>query len=53
VAPFRGAFSRRGYFVSLAPHAARNPDAQAFADWLLQEARSAAVQPPARRTRRR
>jgi DNA-binding transcriptional LysR family regulator len=39
VAPFKsGAASRRGYYVTLAPHARHNPDAQAFAQWLLQEA---------------
>jgi DNA-binding transcriptional LysR family regulator len=39
VAPFRGAAaSRRGYFIALAAHAAHNPDARTFADWLLAEA---------------
>lgn len=39
VAPFRSpAASRRGYFVILAPHAAHNPSARAFADWLQAEA---------------
>ncbi|MBI5279617.1 MAG: LysR family transcriptional regulator [Burkholderiales bacterium] len=39
VAPFRGsAASRRGYFVQTAAHAAHNPDAQDFLDWLLAEA---------------
>jgi DNA-binding transcriptional LysR family regulator len=39
VAPFRTpAASRRGYFVTLAPAAAHNPQARAFADWLLAEA---------------
>jgi DNA-binding transcriptional LysR family regulator len=39
VAPFRSpAASRRGYFVTLAPHAAHNPSARAFADWLQAEA---------------
>lgn len=39
VAPFRSpAASRRGYFVTLAPHAAHNPSARAFADWLQSEA---------------
>jgi LysR family glycine cleavage system transcriptional activator len=39
VAPFRGAAaSRRGYFVTLAPRAAHNPSARAFADWLQDEA---------------
>lgn len=42
VAPFKSrAASRRGYFVTLAPHAAHNPDAQAFAHWLLREAQQA------------
>ncbi len=45
VAPFRApAASRRGYFVTLAPHASHNPQAQAFAQWLLAEA--TAVAPP-------
>jgi DNA-binding transcriptional LysR family regulator len=44
VAPFRSpAASRRGYFVTMAPHAAHNPSARAFADWLLVEAQQAAV----------
>lgn len=42
VAPFKSrAASRRGYFVTLAPRAAHNPDAQAFAHWLLREAQQA------------
>ncbi len=42
VAPFRApAASRRGYFVTVAPHAAHNPSAQAFAEWLLAEAQQA------------
>jgi len=49
VAPFRSpAASRRGYFVTLAPQAAHNPSARAFADWLQSEARQAP--PQARRT---
>lgn len=45
VAPFRSpAASRRGYFVTLAPHAAHNPDAHAFAGWLQAEAAQAAPQ---------
>jgi DNA-binding transcriptional LysR family regulator len=41
-APFRSrAASRRGYFVTLAPHAAANPDAQDFVRWLLVEAEQA------------
>jgi LysR family glycine cleavage system transcriptional activator len=52
VAPFRSpAASRRGYFVTLAPHAAHNPAARACADWLVQEAEQAgASQPPKRRS---
>ena len=39
VAPFRhAAASRRGYFVTLAPQAEHNPDAQAFAAWLVRQA---------------
>lgn len=39
VAPFRTpAASQRGYFVTVAPRAARNADAQAFVAWLQQEA---------------
>ncbi|MES2940028.1 MAG: LysR substrate-binding domain-containing protein [Pseudomonadota bacterium] len=42
VAPLRGrAFSRRGYFVTLAPHAERNAQAQRFVEWLLAEAEQA------------
>lgn len=44
VAPLRGrAFSRRGYFVMLAPHAAGNADARNFVDWLRAEAEQATV----------
>jgi DNA-binding transcriptional LysR family regulator len=52
VTPFRSpAASRRGYFVTLAPHAAHNPAARACADWLVAEAEQAgASQPPKRRT---
>jgi LysR family glycine cleavage system transcriptional activator len=52
VAPFRTpAASRRGYFVTLAPHAAHNPAARACADWLTAEAEQAgAAHPPKRRT---
>ena len=40
VAPFRSAAaSRRGYFVTLAPHAAQHAGALAFADWLVAAAR--------------
>jgi LysR family glycine cleavage system transcriptional activator len=51
VTPFRTpAASSRGYYVVLAPHAAHNPDAQAFAQWLVAEAEQAgAVHPPQRR----
>jgi DNA-binding transcriptional LysR family regulator len=49
VAPFRSpAASRRGYYVTLAPHAAHNPSARAFADWLQAEAAEAL--PTSRRT---
>jgi DNA-binding transcriptional LysR family regulator len=42
VAPFRSrAASRRGYFVTMAAHAAGNTDAQDFARWLLVEAEQA------------
>lgn len=42
VAPFRSpAASRRGYFVTLAPQAAHNPSAVAFAQWLQAEAQQA------------
>jgi DNA-binding transcriptional LysR family regulator len=41
IAPFRGrAASRRGYFVELAGHAARNRDALDFVRWLQAEAGS-------------
>lgn len=50
VAPFRSpAASRRGYFVTLAPAAAHNPSARAFADWLVAEAQSAPAKAGARR----
>jgi LysR family glycine cleavage system transcriptional activator len=46
VAPFRGrAFSRRGYFVVVAPHASGNADAQDFVQWLVGEAERAQVPP--------
>ncbi len=42
VAPFRGrAASRRGYYVEVAPHAAANPLARDFAQWLVAEAEQA------------
>ncbi|MBK0392443.1 LysR substrate-binding domain-containing protein [Ramlibacter algicola] len=51
VAPFRTpAASQRGYFLTLAPQAARNPDALAFMQWLQAEAEQA--QTPATTTRR-
>lgn len=50
VAPFRmPAASRRGYFLTPAPHAEHNPSAHAFAEWLLQEAGRAAGDVNARR----
>jgi DNA-binding transcriptional LysR family regulator len=49
VAPFRTpAASQRGYFVTSAPRAARNPDAQAFAAWLQQEAAALGREKPLR-----
>jgi LysR family transcriptional regulator, glycine cleavage system transcriptional activator len=51
VAPFRTpAASQRGYFLTLAPQAARNPDALAFMQWLQAEAEQAHT--PATTTRR-
>lgn len=48
VTPFRSpAASRRGYFVTLAPQAAHNPSAAAFARWLQAEAEQA-LPPPGR-----
>jgi len=47
VAPFRGrAATRRGYFVTLSPRAAGNPDATDFVSWLLAEAEQARQPPP-------
>ena len=44
VAPFKSpAASQRGYFLTLAPQAARNPDAHAFMQWLQAEAAAAAL----------
>lgn len=49
VAPFRSpAASRRGYFVTLAPQAAQDPHARAFADWLATEARDEQPAPAGR-----
>lgn len=46
VAPFRSpAASRRGYFVTLAAHAAHNPLARAFAEWLVEEAKQDVARP--------
>jgi DNA-binding transcriptional LysR family regulator len=46
VAPFRTpAASRRAYFVTLAPAAAHNPSALAFADWLVAEAEHRPLRP--------
>jgi DNA-binding transcriptional LysR family regulator len=43
VAPFRTpAASQRGYFLTLAPQGARNPDAQQFMRWLQAEAAAGA-----------
>jgi DNA-binding transcriptional LysR family regulator len=50
VAPFRTpAASRRGYFVIVAPQAAHNPAALAFAEWLRAEADTAGAATAARR----
>ena len=43
VAPFSGAASRFGYFVTVAPRSAGNSDAQDFVRWLMAEAGSAAI----------
>lgn len=54
VAPFRtGAASRRGYFVTVAPHAEHNPDAQDFVRWLLAEAGQGQTKKEAVAVRRR
>lgn len=46
VAPLRGrAFSKRGYFAMIAPHAAANADAQDFVHWLVTEAEQAQAPP--------
>lgn len=48
VAPFRSAAaSRRGYFVTVAPHASHNADAQDFARWILAEAQAEVAAAPA------
>jgi LysR family glycine cleavage system transcriptional activator len=61
VAPFRDRYATpRAYYIVRAPHAALRPEAQAFSDWLQEEARADAVdaetasapQPPVKRTRR-
>ena len=47
VAPFSGAASHFGYFVTVAPRAAANADAQDFVRWLAAEGEAArALQPP-------
>jgi LysR family glycine cleavage system transcriptional activator len=43
VAPFSGAASHFGYFVTVAPRSEANADAQDFVRWLLAEAKSAAI----------
>jgi DNA-binding transcriptional LysR family regulator len=59
VAPFHGrAFSRRGYFVTVAPHAVHNAEAQDFVAWLLAEAEAAQARvvpqaPPSSSARRK
>ncbi|TFZ07688.1 LysR substrate-binding domain-containing protein [Ramlibacter humi] len=50
VAPFRTpASSQRGYFLTLGPAGARNPDAQAFIEWLQSEAVAGPATPTTRR----
>jgi LysR family transcriptional regulator, glycine cleavage system transcriptional activator len=45
VAPFRGRHATpRAYYIVRATHAALRPEAQAFSDWLLEEARADAVE---------
>jgi LysR family transcriptional regulator, glycine cleavage system transcriptional activator len=42
VAPFKGrAATRRGYYLSMAPHASANADANDFVEWLYAEAEQA------------
>jgi DNA-binding transcriptional LysR family regulator len=66
VAPFRDNkyTTSRAYFIIRSPHAAKRPEAQAFIDWLIEEARNEAAEPelaavaapssgPARRKARR
>ena len=54
VAPFKSpAASQRGYFLTLAPQAARNPDAHAFMQWLQAEAAADAAPPTTAPTRAR
>ena len=44
VAPFRDRYATpRAYYIVRAPHAALRPEAQAFSDWLQEEARADAV----------
>ncbi|MFN3571777.1 MAG: LysR substrate-binding domain-containing protein, partial [Polaromonas sp.] len=43
VAPFSGAASHFGYFVTVAPRSAANADAQDFVRWLMAEAESAKI----------
>lgn len=43
VAPFSGAVSRFGYFVTLGPRSAANQDAQDFVRWLMAEGESAKI----------
>ncbi|MDP1566322.1 MAG: LysR substrate-binding domain-containing protein, partial [Polaromonas sp.] len=43
VAPFSGAASQFGYFVTVAPRSAANADAQDFVRWLMAEADNAKI----------
>jgi LysR family transcriptional regulator, glycine cleavage system transcriptional activator len=45
VAPFRDRYATpRAYYIVRAPHAALRPEAQAFSDWVQEEARADAVE---------
>jgi DNA-binding transcriptional LysR family regulator len=45
VAPFPDRYATpRAYYIVRAPHAALRPEAQAFSDWLQEEARADAVE---------
>jgi len=53
VAPFPDRYATpRAYYIVRAPHAALRPEAQAFSDWLQEEARADAVESEAAPSRR-